>query len=356
MVIPGDLDDVAAMLLAAPCAEAVFGATPEHVKDNFRYLASVVHPDHFQLPIEQATAGTAFRKLNEWKQEADRKIAAGTYGDKKRHEPPKPVLIKIPKDMLALGALIRSGDIADVYAGSLVAGQSVVVKVARSPKDNDLMERERAVLLQLDKVEPKGRRYFSEHALATINVKGRSATVLPRYSEHVTLDCIRRRAKLGLRDVSWMLRRVLEGLGHLHRQGIVHAGLIPPHLLFHPTDHGLRIIDWCYSVPIGSPAKAISKAHIEQYAPEVTGKAPLSAATDIYMAARVALGALASSPDMRAVPQPLTLFLHSCLLNNPARRPQDAWALHEELGDLLRRVVGPPKYHPLVLDAGESST
>jgi hypothetical protein len=56
------------------------------------------------------------------------------------------------------------------------------------------------------------------------------------------------------------------------------------------------------------------------------------------------------------LPRPLWRFLDGCLLDNPAHRPTDAWALHEEFGELLRKLCGPPKYHRLEITAGESFT
>jgi len=42
-------------------------------------------------------------------------------------------------------------------------------------------------------------------------------------------------------------------------------------------------------------------------------------------------------------------FLRSCLLTSPARRPDDAWDLHDELDEVLRRLVGRPTYRPLAM-------
>jgi hypothetical protein len=50
-----------------------------------------------------------------------------------------------------------------------------------------------------------------------------------------------------------------------------------------------------------------------------------------------------------AVPRLVQAFLCGCLLPAPARRPQDAWALHDEFGDLLERLVGKPKFRPFAM-------
>jgi hypothetical protein len=227
------------------------------------------------------------------------------------------------------------------------------VKIARSPKDNDLMRSEREVMTKLDALDPKARRYFVESTKYTLDVTGRVANVFVRHHEHVPLDQIRARGQgLGFRDMVWMLRRLLEGLGHLHRAGFVHGNLIPHNLLFHPVEHGVRIVDWCYAVPIGKPGKAKSAGW--PYPPELLDKQPLTAATDIFMA--VASSRWLLGPPPVDAPPALLRFMAGCLLMNPAHRPSDAWALHEELGELLQRLVGPPKYHQLQLSSGESFT
>lgn len=349
------VETTVAQIRRAACAEDLFGADPAGVNDAFRALAKVVHPDHHAAhPLVVALATAGFALLNERKREADQKIAEGTYGDRKPPKPKTKTVIKVAGDQLELGALIRTGDIADVYAGRLrKRAFPVVVKIARSPKDNDLMRAEREVLGKLDAIEDKGRRYFAEATKATLDVGGRVGNVLVRYPNHVPLDVIRTRAStLDFRDMAWMLRRMLEGLGHLHRAGYVHGNLIPPNLLFHPTDHGLRIVDWCYAVPVGKPAKAKSTAWAS--APEV-GKRPLTPATDIYMAAWSARWMLGED-GQRYAPRPVWRFLEGCLIENPTHRPADAWQLHEELGELLRRLVGAPKYHLLAIADGESFT
>lgn len=339
----------------ATCPEDLFGVDPAGVGDAFRQLAKIAHPDHHQGDAARlAVATSIFATLTSRKREADHKIADGTYGDRKPPVPPRKTVIRVAGDQIELGALLRAGDIADVYAGQLLKrGQQVAVKIARSPKDNDLIRSERETLVKLDAITEKGRRYFAEGTKLALDVTGRAGNVLVRYPEHVPLDRIKARASLGFRDMVWMLRRLFEGLGHLHRAGIVHGNLIPPNLLYHPVDHGLRIVDWCYAVPAGKPGKAKSAGW--EYPPELGLKLPLRPTSDIWQACWSVRWALGDEARL-LLPRPIWSFLDGCLLANPAHRPSDAWALHEELGELLQRLVGPPKYHHLNLTDGESFT
>jgi hypothetical protein len=46
------------------------------------------------------------------------------------------------------------------------------------------------------------------------------------------------------------------------------------------------------------------------------------------------------------LPGPLGAFAAGCLLVNPRRRPDDAWALLRELDEVLERVYGPRRFRP----------
>ena len=58
------------------------------------------------------------------------------------------------------------------------------------------------------------------------------------------------------RDAAWMWRRLLVALGFAHRAGVLHGAVLPEHVLIHPGEHGLVLVDWCYSVPGCHPGRA----------------------------------------------------------------------------------------------------
>jgi hypothetical protein len=47
------------------------------------------------------------------------------------------------------------------------------------------------------------------------------------------------------------------------------------------------------------------------------------------------------------VPKPIQGMLASCTIAAPAKRPNDAWKVHDDLVEILEKVVGKPKYQPL---------
>ena len=97
-----------------------------------------------------------------------------------------------------------------------------------------------------------------------------------------------------------------------------------------------------------SLTSAISPAWRSFYPPEVLDKKPATAATDIYMASKLAQYILGGREEDGWVPQKvpayLSRFLKSCCLPEVAQRPQNAWAVHEEFSSYMRHHYGPKKF------------
>jgi serine/threonine protein kinase len=153
---------------------------------------------------------------------------------------------------------------------------------------------------------------------------------------------------IDFRDMVWMFKRTLVGIGFAHKNGVVHGAILPTHVLVHPTDHGAKLIDWSFAVEAGDHIHGISGGYRDYYPSEVFDKEKALPATDIYMAAKccVALlgGNVATNEMPATVPAEVQAFLQRCLVKNASRRPQDAWDLHVEFDTLLKEVVGKPSY------------
>jgi Putative peptidoglycan binding domain/Protein kinase domain len=273
--------------------------------------------------------------------------------------------------------LLTRGDLADLYVGTMEGiapvrvartrydriiedeGPTVVVKIATRAADNDLLERE---CFTLEKIVPEGTadekfyRYFPRCLLAG-NVTGLAANVFPYAAGYVSLADVLRAYPGGLdfRDVVWMFKRTLAGLGFAHRRGFVHGAILPEHVLIHPTNHGAKLVDWCYAVPTGRRGVAYVASRRDYYAPEVLQKVGLGPSTDIFMAASCAVALLGGNPATGempdAVPGPVRDFLTTCRSLEFAPRPQDAWDAHEAFDKVLFDLVGKPAYRPLTMPA-----
>jgi serine/threonine protein kinase len=149
-----------------------------------------------------------------------------------------------------------------------------------------------------------------------------------------------------------MFNRVLAALGTAHGLGLVHGAVLPEHVLIRPSDHNGVLIDWCYSVPIGEPIRAISRPRADDYPPEVMAKQGATPATDLFMAARLMsrlLGGAGEPPP--GAPRPIQALLRACLIPSPARRHSDAWQVLEDFHPILGDLYGPPVFRPFRMPA-----
>jgi hypothetical protein len=291
-------------------------------------LVKVVHPD--VAPAGRGPAATvAFARLAElWSERDGRLISTG-------------------RAVYRLGAPAAAGDIAELYAAD-----DALLKLPRRPGDNDLMRAEATALSTLGRDgDPKFRAYAprllesfthedAARARRTVNVIARQRGFVPLADVHAAYP-----GGLDPRDVAWMWRRLLTGLGWAHRTGLVHGAILPEHVLIHPAEHGLVLVDWCYSVRSGTAIPALVAKHRAAYPPEVPAKRPATAATDIFMATGLMLRLI------RNPPEPLRRFARGCRYDRPRMRPQDAWHLLGELDELLGDLYGPRRFRAFAMPA-----
>lgn len=340
-----------ALLSRALTAEDVFGG--EDPAGTYRMLAKLVHPD-VAPGGSAAPAGSGASAASE----ATRAFArlAELWAAHRRG----PVL-RTDTATYTIGRRIAAGDIADLVEVSTVdAKGAMLLKLVRRPADNDLMEREAAALRRLDtRGEPRHRVYapvlverFTHHDPAT-GVR-RAANVLTRLDGFVTLAQVREAYPDGVdpRDVAWMWRRLLVAIGFAHRAGVVHGAVLPEHVLIHPGEHGLSLVDWCYAVLDGAdPVPAMVARYRNWYPPEVAARQIPTPATDIHLATRC----MADLMGGRA-PRALARFARGCTLASPAARPKDAWHLLAELDQVLRHLYGPRVFRPFEVPEKEKGT
>ena len=349
-----DLRQQLHLLQQATCPEEVFGEGETAVKATYRHLAAQTHPDAH--PHDQAAADEAFKLLQTWYAEAQRKITQGCYG--------QPLRIRVTSANYVYEGSKRPflGDLCHLYP-SHAASQRVLLKIVQHSRNNDLAQAEARTLYQLDQAlrgEPL-RAHFptlvESFLLRDSDGISRQTNVLCRESDTVTLADIIAAYPNGIHpaDMAWMLNRLLAALAVAHSQGLVHGAVLPPHLLLRPADHNGVLLDWCYSVEIGRPIKAISPPYRAWYPPELLAKQPATPASDLFLAARcmVAMlgGRVAGQENgivwgKTAVPRPITALLQSCLIPAPHRRPDNGWELFEAFRSILGELYGAPQFRP----------
>lgn len=320
------------------------------LKQQYHQLAVTVHPDrHPSCP----DAPEAFRLLQQWYGIAQQQVAQRVNGA-------VPLVVTTAKARYVSTDGPLSGDLCDLYPAA-ADQQAVLLKVVRSPHNNDLLQREAQVLQRLARTldGQAVRAHFPTliEPLQLRDVAGvqRHVNVLAYEAAYISLAEIIRLQPAGVdaADAAWMFNRILAALGVIHQLDLVHGAVTPDHVLIRLHDHNGLLLDWCYSVPSGEPLKAMNLAYRTDYPPEVAARQPATAATDLYMAACCMVRLLGGDPATgvvpKRVPKAIQRLLRGCLLPAPHRRANDAWELFAEFHAVLGHLYGPPRFRPFHL-------
>jgi len=335
--------------------EDLFGLKPENLKRNYRKLISFVHPDknHNKSDIIQKEFTKLFQKVKEFKRIADIKIKNKTYGiDLKVTEPEiVPTVIKTKRHEYSLLHSFKNADICNIYECVNEKNKKLVFKSSRLESDNDLVLNEINMIKWIDtKHNDELYSEFYPKILDSFIIKNEKGEklqtlIIPNYKVEGYISLLDVRNKfndeLNSRHLVWIFKRIMMAIGHLHNAGMVHGALLPPHILIHPINHAIKLIDWSYSIKGNNKIKAISTKYKSFYPLEVLNKKAQGGYTDIYMAAKCMLYLIAGN---RGVPKRVSQYFKYCAIPGPHSRPQDAWALHEEFDEAMRDIYGKPKY------------
>jgi hypothetical protein len=293
----------------------------------FKRYARIVHPDVVpEAYKKQATA--AFAKLHEL-------YSVLTKG---------PAPIQVVMAGYVVTEPLAKGDIADLYAAEHEMGGEYILKIARSPADNDLMDRERATLKALVPDLTKKRDRFCSYLMplcATTKASGRRVNIIEYANGFLSLKEIQEIMPiLDFRHTVWMTNRALSLLGYIHHMGYVHGSVVPSHLMYNTLTHNFKLVDWCYSCNMSKNENvpAIVKDYKDRYAPEVMKKRPASAATDLYML----MSTMRKASDR--VPNRFRDLIDWCMAGPPGSRPKDAWNVQDRWQSLAKEEYGPAKF------------
>jgi hypothetical protein len=249
---------------------------------------------------------------------------------------------------------LATGDSSVVYRARWVSrlGEAVVLKMLAAPGDDDLLRNEWAVLRALQNSTEPGAvhlvsRLPSPVAFGVVDTdRPRTAAVYGWKSGFVhTLAEVGEHYAAGVpgEPMVWLLKRLLELLGFVHRSGFVHGAVTPDHILVHPRDHGATLVGWtCARARTDAGPAARPSRWIRLYDGH---EGPPTPALDVRMACRCVEAAggwlLDGATRNRAIDQVITRGISG--------EVSDAWALAEALTAASREAFGPPGYHPLHL-------
>lgn len=325
-------------------------ATADDVKRAFRALAMKYHPDRNKLPaaeekFKQITAANEVLSDPEKRARYDRTGSAAA------------TVIVSRAASYTIESCAATGDVADVYQACSSKGATVALKVARNPADTDLMAREWDALKTLHPpgtTDSSARCYFPP-AIETFKVddgvhRRRQVNVTSWLTDYRPLTEVAEAYENGLaiEHATWIFNRILEALHFAHSAGIVHGAVLPQHVMVYtgasdvdPLNHGARLVGWTFSTKIGGKVPAIVSGDRVMYAPEILAKRTVTAATDIFMAARCVQRMVGASTR---IPTYFRNFMRGCALDSQSARPQSALDLHQEFKEHMARHYGPKKY------------
>lgn len=384
MIDGTELGVLARFILAAKTPEEVFGKLKgtdedsllQSLRQSFHRLSRMVHPDLFAKDhVASRTATMVFQKLTQAYQDAQESIRKGHYG--------RAVVVTL-KGKYHRYASFQTGEMADlhrVYFDSEDGRQEGILKVARTAKDNDLLEAERDNLQHLnDRLKAKN----SQHAYCVPTIydsflitdgssAGRRANVLEVFDGFYNVVSIRESLPQGVdaKTLVWMWKRLLTMMDWSHKLGVIHGAILPAHVMYYPDNdggvgkdnrkHAVRLVDWCYSIKTEERRlKAVSAKYRSFTAPEILSKGTLGPWTDLYMGAKTMLFLAGGDTDTdtfpSAVPVKLAKALKECLKKNPGLRPREVRAHFEVFVEVAREVFGDPRYHRFDLPAMVGTT
>lgn len=342
--------------------EGIFGSL-EGIEDplkavfsTYRRFSKLTHPD---LNGGSNSSHEAFIKLTRYWEDAKLKIQSGTYGE----IPPESItIIRTNLREYEVFETTAQTDFCNIHSAKYKEGGAdipVLFKVAKSPLDNEFVETEAKTLRKLKEADnfDKFHPYFPDltdsfifednnRVRKSINVFAKKPDKFYSFSE------VKSAYPDGIdpKDMAWIFRRVLVGIGFAHQSGVIHGAVLPENLFIQPEKHGLVINEWSYSVtePKGH-LLAVSGDFENWYPPEVFKKEPATPGPDIYLGAKNMVYLLGG--DIRSGNLPdnihsrLRAFFRDCLLPSPNQRPQDAWDLLQEFDQLIERLWGSKKFH-----------
>lgn len=158
-------------------------------------------------------------------------------------------------------------------------------------------------------------------------------------------------AGVDARTAVWMLKRTLDQLGWLHRQGLVHGNVTPQHILVHPRDHGTVLCGWSRLTKVGQPIAARSPEYRLYYPLSVWEGGPVSPRTDIIMAVRCLFVILGGNVRDGTLPDGVHEEFANLIHLNATEEDlkgqyTDAWEFLQEVDRVAKIVYGKSKFHP----------
>lgn len=363
----GDLKKVYKELLGAINAEDFFGRLVSdkiedqliEVKELYREAAKICHPDFYEKnPDLREIAEDAMKLLSKFREEAEEKILRDDYDlfARKGRSKNADFVIKTKIREYYIKSAIAEGDLSTVYGGYAASGDSaitsVVIKIAKDVRDNDLLQNEARVVKFLQREPSRQSKHFPVF-LDQFRTNKNQIGLVFKYLDGHDFYSIREREKykngIDRKHMVWILNRILSAVGYAHSIGIVHGNIEPSHILVRPNDHNVFLIDWSYAAinPFGTGDGF--KIYNEDFSPpEVKEKKSPIPASDLYSIGKCMIyilgGDVKTNEMPKSVEEPLQRFIKFFVRESPLQRTQDGWEMHAELIRLVESLWGKRRF------------
>jgi hypothetical protein len=232
-------------------------------------------------------------------------------------------------------------------------------KIAREPTSNHRVLNEAQTLRRLHSLDPTANYTPFLPALEESLAVGDPSTATPRQAnilrlhddiaspdELYTLVDVRHHYPRGVdpKDVAWIWRRLLAVLGFAHDAGVVHAAVLPMHVLIEPREHKLVLVDWCWAAVPSDPTKPIDLlpgGYAPWYKRHAAATRPPVPALDLALAARCMIELLGGDPLRAHFPPALDPALQRYFQRCLAPGVPGAWQLLNDFDRLIELLWGP---------------
>lgn len=360
-----DFAGAASLLKGASNYLDVFGdcqpPLERELKTRYRSLVKVVHPDRVDVSL-QHEASLLVDQLTQVYNTALAMAKSGQFGKITSN-------LTITTRLASHGSLrevFECADMTNVYQATTTLRngdqRATLVKLARLPRDNDLLKAERSALDTLQSAGAEHAMYYPKLVDSFTVADGRKrleGNVLEFMKGFLNLLELKQRFPTGLDPLhtAWIWRRVLWALGGAHEQGLVHGAVLPAHIIIHPKMHGVLLVDWCYSRSSEDndygPLKAMVAKYQSWYPPSVFAKKPVSPELDLVMAARSMVYLLGGDPVSMNMPGSVPGLMQRYFIRIVAGHTSSAYELLGQFDGVLQQLGAPyypRKYRELILD------
>lgn len=325
----------------------IFGGSKiEDVKLEYRKLAKRYHPDLLEEK-DKEFGEKIIDILNKMYKLALKEIDEGIYEtfDLKILYKTKKAIIefKIGTNEYKFYEYLSDSDIYSIYRG-ILEDKIVYLNIPLSEDDNQIAESEYKLLQTLDHpLIPKPLDIVKINNLSSIIYENNGIDFETFMKEYGPIDEF---------HIGWIIERLLNVVGYLHSNKIVHNNIKPENLSFIPDSHTVVLLD--YSLAINKANENASTYQIinEDYSPPYVNKnAKVIPNSDIYAIGKIAIKLLGGDVKSNGMPininEKIRNFIRKLVDVRISQIQNDAYALWDELIKIREELYGQKTFKKL---------